>query len=112
MTNYDEEREFVREEIWRQRDPSLAYPALVDDTISLMRDAEEHFEEEKAQALYQDGVLAERKRIMNAMTLSFGLYGGFYPEIGKAILSLIKEIDPTEYEAILEKLGDKADGFR
>ena len=44
---------------------------------------------------------AERDRISRTLDLSIGLYGGFYPAIAEALLSILKDVDEEHYEKTL-----------
>jgi hypothetical protein len=46
-------------------------------------------------------VQAERDRISRMLDLSIGLYGGFYPPIAEALLSVLKDVDEDHYEKTL-----------
>ena len=46
-------------------------------------------------------VQAERDRISRMLDLSIGLYGGFYPPIAEALLSVLKDVDEEHYEKTL-----------
>ena len=46
-------------------------------------------------------VQAERDRISRNLDLSIGLYGGFYPPIAEALLSILKDVDAEHYERTL-----------
>ena len=46
-------------------------------------------------------VQEERNRISKSLELSIGLYGGYYPAIAEALLSVLKDVDLKRYERTL-----------
>lgn len=48
-----------------------------------------------------DAVQIERDRISRTLDLSIGLYGGFYPGIAEALLSILKDVDEEHYKKTL-----------
>ena len=54
-----------------------------------------------------DPFAPERKRILDALLIALGVYGGFYPAAGEALLSVIQVVDPTVHAEIKAKMGAK-----
>ncbi len=48
-----------------------------------------------------NAVQVERDRISRTLDLSIGLYGGFYPAIAEALLSILKDVDEEHYQKTL-----------
>lgn len=48
-----------------------------------------------------DAIKKERVRIAKSINLSIGLYGAFYPDIARALLDVLKDVDIEEYERTL-----------
>ena len=53
------------------------------------------------------GIKTERERIIKNLRVSFALYAGFYPEIGQAILSIIKDVDSAVHEELTKMLEER-----
>lgn len=53
------------------------------------------------------GAAKERERIIKNLRVTFALYAGFYPEIGQAILGIIKDVDPVVHEELTKILEEK-----
>jgi hypothetical protein len=56
---------------------------------------------------HEAGILTERKRISKSLRVTFALYAGFHPEIGQAILGIIKDVDPALHEEISQTLIER-----
>ena len=55
----------------------------------------------KQETVIAQAVQEERDRISKSLELSIGLYGGFYPAIAEALLSVLKDVDLKRYERTL-----------
>lgn len=54
-----------------------------------------------------DPFAPERKRILDALLIALGVYGGYYPAAGEALLSVIQVVDPNVHADIKAKMGAK-----
>jgi hypothetical protein len=63
--------------------------------------------DEWIQRAYENGKREERERIIKNLRVTFALYAGFYPEIGQAILGIIKDVDPVVHEELTKILEEK-----
>jgi hypothetical protein len=59
----------------------------------------------------EDPVAKERDRILRALEITMGVYGGYYPVVTDALLSAIETIDKTRH-AELKALIEKAKNVR
>jgi hypothetical protein len=55
----------------------------------------------KQETVIAQAVQEERDRISKSLELSIGLYGGYYPAIAEALLSVLKDVDLKRYERTL-----------
>ena len=51
-----------------------------------------------------EAVANERNRIIENITLSIGLYGGFYPDIAEVLLNVVEGIDPDQARELKVKM--------
>lgn len=54
-----------------------------------------------------DPFAPERKRILNSLLIALGVYGGYYPAAGEALLSVIQTVDPEVHAEIKAKIEAK-----
>jgi hypothetical protein len=59
-------------------------------------------EQNELDQIIAEHVQKERDRISKSLNMSIGLYGGFYPDIAQALLSVLKDVDPIHYQKTLE----------
>jgi hypothetical protein len=78
--------------------------------LDMAKESEENFKQTIALMLEAHREIAaseERERIIKNLRVTFALYAGFYPEIGQAILGIIKDVDPVVHEELTKILEEK-----